>query len=471
MSEAIEQQLANEDAAFVHTLDEEDSAYLREQEATAEEMRLPAPPPPNGTALPGHRHQLTPEQQTALSAILDFIADPDQFFFVLSGYAGTGKTFLMQEVISRCSHSRAKFAFTAPTNKAAKVLRAITGQACTIYSFLGLRIEKNGELKELVSGDTPDDLSDFDVIFIDEASMINKRLMALLEEIAKYHKVKIIFLGDSAQLPPVGEAESPVWKLDSKATLTKIMRYDNQILKLVTSIRDVIPSFAPCVNIKSDNDGTEGVWKLPKQAFKERIYQEAMKGTFADGSMGKVIAWRNVRVDEYNNLIRAAIFGGTATPGNFIIGDRIIATAPCKRGDDSLLNTDDEALVESVVACMHPWHPQYHMWELKCSTELGKTIRLMVIHPNSVAQFTADCEQMAHAARSNSKLWKKFWELKDIFHEVKYGYAITAHRAQGSTYRDVFVDYQDILLNRNRKEAFQCLYVATSRASKRLFLA
>lgn len=426
--------------------------------------------PPNMAPASGAL-RLTEDQQRALSAMLDFIADPDSFFFVLGGYAGTGKTFLMREVVARCSSSHAQFAFTAPTNKAAKVLRAITGQACTIFSFLGLRIEKNGEFKELVSAETPEDMSLFDVIFVDEASMVNARLMKHLEDVAKYYKVKIIFLGDPAQLPPVGEFESPVWRIQSSSQLTKVMRYDNQILKLVTSIRDVVNSPAPCINIRSDNDGQEGVWKLTKQKFKEAIYNAAEKGGFADGTRGKVIAWRNARVSEYNDLIRRAIFGAAAMPGNYLMGDRIIATAPCKRGDDSLLHTDDEAIVQSVMATTHPTHPKYHAWELKCETELGKTIRLIVLHPRSEAEFQKDCEELAHRARSNGKLWKQFWELKDIFHEIKYAYAITAHRAQGSTYESVYVDFQDILLNRNRREAFQCLYVATSRPTKRLYLA
>ena len=64
-----------------------------------------------------------------------------------------------------------------------------------------------------------------------------------------------------------------------------------------------------------------------------------------------------------------------------------------------------------------------------------------------------------------------FWALKELFHDVKYAYAITAHRAQGSTYENVYVDYQDILMNRERREAFQCLYVACSRPTTKLILA
>jgi exodeoxyribonuclease-5 len=419
-------------------------------------------------------HHLNPEQQVALDLILQFIVDPDppSPFFVLSGFAGTGKTFLMHEVLARTKRSRLRFAFTAPTNKAAKVLRAITGEACTIYALLGLRIEKNGELKELVGGDAPIDLSDIDIIVLDEASMVNKKLFGLLQDEAKYHKLKIIFMGDVGQLPPVGEPVSPVWAVESKATLTKIMRYDNQILKLVTAIREQIESFAPCINIKSDNAAKEGVWKLTKASFKEAVYNAAAGGEFADSSRAKVIAWRNDRVAEYNDLIRRAIFGGASVVERYIVGDRVIATAPCKRGnEDVLLATDDEAIVEGIVVTTHPFHPEYKAFELKCRNEMGKTIRLLVPHPLSESQWLDDCQQLAHVAKGNGKLWKKFWELKDCFHEIKYGYAITAHRSQGSTYETVFVDYQDILLNRNRKEAFQCLYVACSRPTARLLLA
>lgn len=416
---------------------------------------------------------LNPEQVIALDALLEFINTPDPiaWAFVLSGYAGTGKTFLMREVLARCSRSYTKFAFTAPTNKAAKVLRAITGEACTIYSLLGLLIEKNGEFKELTSGKSAIDLSEIDVVVVDEGSMVNKKLMTLLQAEAERFSCKVIFMGDPAQLPPVGEVSSPIWDLTYGATLTQVMRYDNQILRLVTDIRTVVDSFTPSINIKSDNANGEGVWKMTKAAFKEEIYNFAIKGGFADGSKGKVIAWRNVRVAEYNDLIRRAVFGAAAVPGNYLVGDRIIAAAPCGQGENQLLGTDDEAIVEGVIPTTHPLEPKYKAYELKCRTEDNRVIRLTVLHPASANEYENDCTMMAHQAKSNPKLWKKFWALKDLFHEVKYAYAITAHRSQGSTYETVYVDYQDILLNRNRREAFQCLYVGSSRPTTKLVLA
>lgn len=412
------------------------------------------------------------DQTSAISELLDFVTNPSDFrwCFVFSGYAGTGKTTCMREVVARSRGSAIKFAFTAPTNKAAKVLRGIVGEAGTIYSLLGLRIDKSGELKALVAGKEPD-LSDLDVVFVDEASMVNRNLYDILRNRAEKYDFKVVFLGDPAQLPPVKEPHSPVWEDSPSAVLTKVVRHENQILQLVTQIRDVMNHPAPCINIKSNFDDDGGVVKMSARDFRASIYAAAERGEFADGAMSKVIAWRNIRVEEYNNLIRQAIYGAEAQPGYYLIGDRIVAAAPCLRNDTTLLNTDDEAIVEGVAVCKHPIEPKYHAIELKCRNELNQVIRLLVIHPASKAQFDNDCEVLAHEARGNGRLWKKFWELKDLFHDIKYAYALTAHRSQGSTYQNVWVDYQDVLLNRNRKEAFQCLYVACSRPTTWLRMA
>lgn len=415
---------------------------------------------------------LNPDQQAAVAALTDYIEDPDPAFwcFTLSGFAGTGKTFCMREVVARSRRSHSNFAYTAPTNKAAKVLRNITGSACTIYSLLGLRVDKSGELKQVLRGQKPD-LSEIDVIFVDEASMVNQNLYNLMRSECEGLGVKVVFMGDAAQLPPVGEPNSPVWASAVGASLTKVMRHDNQILTLCTDIRNVMGSIAPSITIQSSHDSEGGVWKLAKASFKETIYEAALRGDFADGSKSKVISWRNVRVAEYNNLIRLAIFGASAVPGSYLTGERLVATAPCMRGDIPILATDDECLVESVIPCKHPLEPKYQALELLCRTEEDKQVRLLVIHPDSQAQFEADSQQKAHDARANGKLWKKFWDHQDLFHQVKYAYAITAHRAQGSTYEEVYVDYQDILYNRDRAEAFRCLYVACSRPTTRLYLA
>jgi exodeoxyribonuclease-5 len=412
----------------------------------------------------------TEEQESAIQELFSFIADPGgHWAFTFKGPAGTGKTSCMREVARRSATSHARFVYTAPTNKAAKVLREVVGQACTIYSLLGLRVDKNGETKQVTHG-KPVDLSDIDVIVIDEASMINAHLVGLLNDVAFKWNLKVIFMGDACQLPPVKEKESLALQQDNGVQLTKVMRHDNQILNLVTSIRQVIGNPAPSIQIKADNDGQEGVWKMPSVQFKREIFSAAQRGEFADGRTTKIVSWRNVRVDEYNQIARAAIFGAEAQPGFYLTGDRIVAAGPCERGDEVLLSTDDEAIVEGVMECKHPLEPKYHALELKCRTEDNRVVRLLVCHPISQQLFVNDCEMLAHEARGNPRLWKRFWEHKEIFHDIKFAYALTAHRSQGSTYTNVYVDYADVLYNRDRVEAFKCLYVACSRARKRLFM-
>ena len=135
------------------------------------------------------------------------------------------------------------------------------------------------------------------------------------------------------------------------------------------------------------------------------------------------------------------------------------------------MGTDEEAIVEAIAESRHPMAPEFQTIELKCRLDDKSIVRLRVLHPASAMVYENAVQSMAHAAKIDHKKWKAFWALKELFHDIKYAYAITAHRSQGSTYENVYVDYQDILLNRERREAFQCLYVATSRPTTKLKLA
>lgn len=414
---------------------------------------------------------LNTEQVNAIKDITAFLTAPHVHdpFYVLSGPAGTGKTTCLREIAAAYSCSAGRLAFTAPTNKAAKVIRSLTGQASTIYSLLGLRLTANGEMKELAASEKEIDLSSFDGVAVDEAGMISSTLFQILRHKAVSTGMRFLFLGDPYQLPPVGEKESPIWRLPQKSVLTKVERHDNQILELVTDIRTVMGQPFMSINIKSANDGNEGVWNINKGDFKTRIFADAEAGKFADTNTTKVIAWRNVTTMMYNNLIRRGIFG--AGVGFYEVGERIIAASPCMVGGEVALATDEEAIVESIIESRHPMSPEFEAIELKARTEDNRVIRLTVLHPRSYQAYENAVQSLAHAAKLDNRKWKQFWAMKELFHEVKYAYAITAHRAQGSTYENVYVDYQDILLNRERREAFQCLYVACSRPTTKLLLA
>jgi exodeoxyribonuclease-5 len=416
------------------------------------------------------------EQAAAITSIMAWLQDPFAgSFFVLKGFAGTGKTFSVKHLLR---DFKGRTVFTAPTNKATKVLReslsapGFSPECCTIYSLLKLRLEASGEVKVLkVNPEKTVDLSSCRLVIVDEASMLNKPVLECIKAAAAKYKTKFLFMGDAAQLPPVKELISPVWAMDcGKATLDTVMRHDNQILTTVTRIRKVVDHPAPTVKLLSDFEGGIGVWKLERPEFLRQIDNVAKIGLFSDQDMVKVIAWRNVTVDSYNLRIRNIIFNNPTQL--WLPTDRAIFTEPANDDNDEVMaTTDDEGEVQSVTLEEHPLYSEFTVFRIVVQLDTGKTVIARVLHPTCRALYDEKAARLADMARANSRLWKEFWTFKEAFHSLRHAYSITAHRAQGSTYESVFVDVQDILLNRNRQEAFRCLYVACSRPKFKLIMA
>lgn len=418
--------------------------------------------------------QLNEEQAVAVEAMSRWLSDPDSDrYFLLAGSAGTGKTFCVQRLLDK---TRGRMVFCAPTNKATKVLRdtlragGYDAETKTIYSLLGLRLEANGEVRELAHPEEPIDLSQYRCIVIDEASMVNANLFRFIHETSEAFGIKVLFMGDPAQLPPVGEKSSEVWGVATGAKLERVMRHDNQILKLATAIRKVVDHPAPSVKLATDNDGKQGVWKQTILDFERSIVNCAVAGEFSKRNAAKAIAWRNARVDSLNRLIRSSIFDN-AGDSPWLPTDRVIFTAPAKDLEDqTIATTDDEGMIEKIVEQAHPVEPAFRIFALTIQLDDNRLVTARVLAKESEADYNRKCEELAAAARKDGRKWKKFWEFKELFHSLRHAYAITAHRSQGSTYDCAFVDWQDILTNRNRQEAFRCLYVACTRPKRALVL-
>lgn len=419
---------------------------------------------------------LNAAQASALEALVEWLSTPagqsGEPFRVLKGYAGAGKTFMLRQLPTRV---RGRVVWTAPTNKATKCLReALTADdykpdCRTVYSLLGLRLEANGEVKELSQPEDPVDLSSYLLVVVDEAFMVNKALMAAITAAHNTSGVRFLFVGDPCQLPPVKEDKSPVEALPVIAELTEVMRHDNQILTMATHIRSQIGRAVSQLKLLSDNDGVEGVWRLDRRRFEALILDKAGLGWFSDGTTAKAIAWRNVEVDKLNAVIRAKIFPGVSAP--WVVGDRVIFTSPAKDLDDQpMASTDDEGLIQAVVEEPHPLYGEFRCFRLSIMLDTNKMVTARVLHHEEAARWAAKKDDLAALAKSNGKLWRNFWDVIEAFHSLRYAYAITAHRAQGSTYDNAFVLWSDIMLNRNRPEALRCLYVAATRARKRLVL-
>ena len=389
----------------------------------------------------------------------------DQPYFVLRGFAGTGKTYLMQKL----SELGASVYYSAPTNKAAKVLGQMVGcTAKTTYSLLGLKMEHREDKLVLTQGGNVPYFPQGSIIVIDEASMVGSALIEQINLVRARCGVKILYVGDPAQLNPVGEARSPAWAVtkdqECRALLTETVRFDNQLLVLATALRGCIKEKNWLSPLRSDHDDSKGVWKWRTQEqFEKNLLLRAERGDVLDL---KTVAWRNKTVNRYNHLIRQRLgYSGTA----FCPGDVILLAKPVESNGSLIAHTDDEFTVMGVDEATIKIDDVGHVdvWQLQAKGD--QSMILTVARDQSqldlILTRKANTARKAPQGTARRLAWKDFWETDSRFNKVRYGWALTAHRAQGSTYGTVFVDQMDILANENKPEAYRCFYVGATRAS------
>lgn len=420
---------------------------------------------------------LKEQQQAAYDSILRYLTPSfgkQEKFYVLSGSAGTGKTFLLGAVNEKLG--RFGSVFTAPTNKATKVAQNTIGEGAlckTIFSLLGIKMVADEDRLILKFPRIPVDLSGYSRIFVDEGSMISSPLLEYIQEQSERYDTKWIFVGDEYQLPPVGEKNSKIWSLNCPTSrLTQIVRYDNEILNFATRIRKNIERY-PKIKLKFKSDhssNSEGIWKYNRGGFMRNIELAAKKGLFSQVDNTKAIAWRNKTVTELNEFIRYAIFGKQADKHPWLVGDRLMVSEPVQINGNTLAHIDDEGTIIEITETYHSIYKDLSSYNVTVQIDSGRAVTLNIIHPKSEAKFNSMLNKLAAAAKADSKKWKEFWMLKNSFHGVRYSYALTAHRAQGSTYENTFVDTADIMANANSFEALRCLYVAATRCTTRLIL-
>lgn len=411
---------------------------------------------------------LSEDQEKAWVKLSTWVGNNEPYF-VLQGYAGTGKSFLMKKL----QELKATLYYTAPTNKATKVLSRFVGtEAKTTFSQLGLRMSADDDTLVMEYGANSPYMPKGSILVVDEASMIGKQLYEFIEETRKKTGCKVLYVGDPAQLPPVGEKRTLAWtctdNVENKAVLRKVMRYDNELLKLATNIRDLMKNKDyDSFPIEDDNADGKGVFILrSKSKFVRKITEFEKPEDFLTR---KVIAWRNKTVNAYNSIIREHF--GFNDPFNE--GDIILISEPIEKNDMIIAHIDDEFQVKAVrestvkTSCKN----LVPVYELKIENEDNTLIINVAKDRDDVDDILAGKASAAKAAKSIDRRdkWKDFWDTKKLFASTRYGYALTSHRVQGSSYDETFVDQQDILANINKRESYKCLYVACTRAKTSLF--
>lgn len=422
-------------------------------------------------------------QRAAIEAAVSGFLEGNLKGITVIGEGGTGKTTSVMETVQRLLDAGMKVLLTAPTNKAVKQLeKAARAYGLTmdnvafqtLHSALGLALLPSEENKYAVPcGKCIFPL--FDVVVVDEVSMLGRRVLFdyLLPQ-AEVDDVRLLFMGDDMQLPPVKEKTSPAFEVFETHRLTKVERQssDSEILTVNGLLRTAMekgrPFTAPQIS------GGNGVTCVKDVDFMRTVLDAFDADTDLDEQ--RVLAWRNRRVDNINAAIRTKIYGKDAE--RFEVGERVVTGAPIGNGESILLSTDEECIVNSVSEFQiededsGEYFNVYRLVLKPLHADIGQVIAC-VLHESDEERYRARLDWFAERAKKSApgearRYWARFHKFKELFATIRYCYCITVHRSQGSTYKRVFVDVKDILSNPIQRERQNLLYVGYSRPSSEL---
>ena len=423
----------------------------------------------------------TADQKTALSEIMAARAPGE--FHCLTGYAGTGKTTLVQSFAKLMRGSGVGIVLTAPTHKAvavlARKLQEPSIECVTIHSLLQLAPKPHGdrmvfERKKRASPVLAD------VVVVDECSMIS---LDMMRHIKRHLPVSfVLFVGDPAQLPPVGEDASPTFSTRRRSHLGTIVRQaaENPILQAATTIRTSQGSdidWSWCRSAKA----------APFGVFVPRCPDDWMRKGFtspefaADPDAFRYLCWTNEKVAHVNQKVRQWIYGGD-TPTPFMPGERALSRSPVFADDGKtlLVATNEEASVEDINAatfthylpdreCVTGWSVEIPSWRVTLLRDDGEKVVIDI--PRDDRSYRQVLARIADEAAEHRGRWNDYHILKQQIGSLQNIYALTIHTSQGSTFKNVFVDIADIRRrSSNPLEMQQLLYVAVTRPTHALVL-
>lgn len=397
--------------------------------------------------------ELTQQQQRAVESIMGFFLN-DETYFVLSGYAGTGKTTIVKSVLDSYQQELSilemldpsfenKFVYvTASTNKAVDVLQQqLAVYICrTTHSLLGL-IPKGKNLEQVK--EPPKDC----IIIVDEASMLDTTMLDFIKNAAENYNNKFLFIGDPTQLPPVGMDYAPIFEQGyTQIELTEILRQDTGVLKdLSNALREQVLG-NPMESI--DIDGVE-VLHVDRDTYKQMIVDDMTRPDWTD-SDSKVLCYTNKMAIAMNRLVKTHVDGTHKfQKGDFAINNKAFYTEFLKLKTDALVYIED--VIHDITSFNTPG----------CYVFING-VRLFVPYDmNKRYELEALYEV---EAKHNYYLIQRDWI------DIRAAYACTVHKSQGSTYKTAYVDIYDIAKARRFNEDLfnRLLYVAVSRASQKV---
>ena len=448
-------------------------------------------------------YQPTPEQESAIKLLSQFLCSPKaDVTFLLRGYAGTGKTSLVGALVRTLDFLKQKVVLLAPTGRAAKVFSAYAGHpAFTIHKKIYRERAYSGEGGNFTLNDN---LTTHTLYIVDEASMISNEGLSgamfgtgrLLDDLVQFvysgQGCRLLLMGDTAQLPPVGEELSPALYADAlrgyglevvETDLTQVVRQEQQsgILWNATALRRLIAEEEWGVLPKIRISGFPDVKLLPGN---ELI--DALSACYdRDGTDETIVVCRsNKRANIYNNGIRAQILWREEELES---GDLLMVAKNNYYWTEKEKNLDFIANGETAVvrrvrrtAEMYGFRfadvlLAFPNWQ---DAELEVRLLLDTLHSDAPALSREESERLFQTVledyadiplkRDRMKKMKADPYYNAL--QVKYAYAVTCHKAQGGQWKNVFLDQGYMSEEYLTPDYFRWLYTAFTRATDTLYL-
>ena len=422
-------------------------------------------------------------QLSALSSLINFIENGVPDMICLSGKPGSGKTTILKMLIDILHRNRILYTVAAPTNKAKLLLN---NDATTIHSLLGFAPNLNIlefdardlQFKQQYSAKLPYQ----EVVIVDECSMINDEMFYFFRDrMCKTYKNIIIWSGDEKQLCPV--KQNHISKTFTDCHLIKLEKVYRQKESVLYKVLDYL-RVKPLYKFKSVEDDNYTINVCDNINTILDTYTPLFK--FASDSKNlnciKLVTYTNNRISALNQVIRKRIYNDDS---EYHVGEILTGYDTCyyKPTGCSIDNSQDY-IIDRVKKITHLGLPMY---ELKLFDGYDyKIVRILSRNlPNDVYESLARDLENARQKGLQTKSWGKFYGLNSSFltpvdliynnrvikrKSLDYGYCISTHKSQGSTYQFIIVDMENLLRCPNKEELRQLQYVAMSRASGGLII-
>lgn len=416
----------------------------------------------------------TEGQKKALSDIEKIINKPGDGYYLLAGYAGTGKTTIAENIAKYGKESGKSILVVAPTNKAAKVLNdklkstGVESEAQTIHKTI------YGEPDPITGEWIPSANIKNSVIIVDESSMIEDSVMQDLLKLTKDKNNKIIFMGDSFQLEAVGKDsglfQNKIKEIDKGTELTEVKRQslDSNILKIATLIREDKKSYIPEISTE------DFIVAKSKNEFVEN-FKSSIKNN-EDSIM--IVATNNERI-LMNKLARDAKFGENSK--NILNeNENLISIANSTDYSNSetfsIKKLNDTTFDKFTITLKDNFNKESNYDVYFTFIVNDKNIEIPMLFLPEIDKPSLYHSSILQAAReSNKNLYnalepytissRKGIKLSPNIIISTYGYSITAHKSQGSQWEKVFVNQNYSAPTWNPARWF---YTAITRAAKQV---